>query len=565
MVEDAQGSPLAGARHDRADGARRVRGWRARSRRGSPPPPPPPPDPPRAAAISISPDSVTLTSAGDTATFTASVTDQFGAAFSATVTWTSSDAEVFTVSSSGVVTAVATGSGSVRAAVGEISAIGSVTVDINLAPMVREGVREGLVVPIAARGGPLPWLAATRFEDPDNDVLDLTYTVEVDDTTVASAEVVLDSEGNPSVVMSGRAVGTAELTTTATDPGGLSASVSITLAVQDSDFSPINALRVENGRLVIGEAGALLEGCSEPLMNQEHTAGYLYTFHSSRWQTRSDSAGAWSDVEGTGKTDGTICVHSTRTPGEYRLVADITVVIDENLDPLRGGYRSGNTFVVEEHMGGNRAPEVNAMAPERLALSVGGGSQLVPPAQFMTDPDGDDLEFSVEVDDSTLISVREVTDNAGRTVVVATGLAEGSGTITITGTDPDGLAAELSLAIQIDDSGYTPYQTIQVSNGLLRIIGSPSPVCSVPFIGLRGPDGWVYTVHSSKWQSRSDMSGDWVDIEGTEVTTGQVCPHTAAAPGDYRLVYDATIAVSADEEFRGNYASQNYFTVASGG
>lgn len=44
------------------------------------------PDPPRAAAIAISPASAKLVSIGETATFTATVTDQYGDAFNATVT-----------------------------------------------------------------------------------------------------------------------------------------------------------------------------------------------------------------------------------------------------------------------------------------------------------------------------------------------------------------------------------------------------------------------------------------------------------------------------------------------
>lgn len=527
-------------------------------------PPGGPPDAPRAAAISISPNSVTLTSAGETATFTASVTDQFGAAFSGTVIWTSSDARVFTVNSSGGVTAVANGSGTVTAAISSFTATASVNVDINLPPKVRDGVPLGITVELGARGGTRPWLAATRFEDPDDDVLDLTYTVEVEDTTVAWAEVWLDSDGNPSVVMGGRGVGMTGLTATATDPGGLSASASIVLDVVDSDFSPASALVVGNGRIEI-PAGAMLQGCTPPLVNLPDASGYISTFHSTRWQTRSDPMAAWSDVEGTEKTDGTMCVLATQTPGEYRLVADIALVLGENLDPLRGWYRSSNSFFVEEHMGGNRAPELSATAPRGLALSIGGGPQLVATAQHLSDPDGDDLAFSVEVSDTTLMSVSEATDTAGNTVVVATGLSEGIGTITITATDPEGLTAELPIAIQIDDSGYTPYHTIQVANGLVVAVGFPSPVCTPPFIGLPGPGGWVYTVHSAKWQSRSDASAEWADIEGTEVTTGSLCPYTTTTPGDYRMVYDATIAISSDEAFRGDYASQNFFTVASGG
>ena len=105
------------------------------------------------------------------------------------------------------------------------------------------------------------------------------------------------------------------------------------------------------------------------------------------------------------------------------------------------------------------------------------------------------------------------------------------------------------------------------TSGEYRVVADITLVLGENLDPLRGcgPDGWVYTVHSAKWQSRSNMSAEWADIEGTEVTTRVLCPYTTTTPGDYRLVYDTTIAVSPDEEFRGNYASQNYFTVASGG
>ena len=86
-------------------------------------PEPPPPDPPRATAISVSPPSVTLTAIGETATFTASVTDQNGQPFTGTApTWASGAPDVFTVDQGGVVTAVANGSGTLTAAVGNVSA-----------------------------------------------------------------------------------------------------------------------------------------------------------------------------------------------------------------------------------------------------------------------------------------------------------------------------------------------------------------------------------------------------------------------------------------------------------
>ena len=89
---------------------------------------PPPPEPPRPVAISVSPASFSFASIGDTASFAARVTDQTGAEFTATVTWTSENSEVFTVAPGGLVTAVGNGTGRVRASFQELTATAQVTV-----------------------------------------------------------------------------------------------------------------------------------------------------------------------------------------------------------------------------------------------------------------------------------------------------------------------------------------------------------------------------------------------------------------------------------------------------
>ncbi len=88
------------------------------------------PEPPRATAISISPPSVTLEFIGATETFTATITDQNGAAFAGAVAWSSEQPEVFTVNGGGVVTAVSNGSGTVRASLGSLSATATATVTV---------------------------------------------------------------------------------------------------------------------------------------------------------------------------------------------------------------------------------------------------------------------------------------------------------------------------------------------------------------------------------------------------------------------------------------------------
>ena len=80
-------------------------------------------------AITISPDSASLSSLGETATFTAEITDQNGDAYDGTATWSSGDDDVFTVTARGVVTAVGDGSATLTASFEDLSATASVVVE----------------------------------------------------------------------------------------------------------------------------------------------------------------------------------------------------------------------------------------------------------------------------------------------------------------------------------------------------------------------------------------------------------------------------------------------------
>lgn len=130
--------------------------------------------PSRPVAIAITPASTTLTYVGETTVFTATVTDQFGGHFPATITWTSDADSVFSVNSAGVVAAVSNGSGIVTASFQALSATADVTVvqTPTNAVVVSGGEQDGLpgstlrhpvVVRVADRGGaPVP-ATAVRF------------------------------------------------------------------------------------------------------------------------------------------------------------------------------------------------------------------------------------------------------------------------------------------------------------------------------------------------------------------------------------------------------------------
>ena len=178
-----------------------------------------PPAPPRAAAISVSPESIELDFIGATATLSATVTDQYGAAYnSGTVAWTSSSPSVFGVDARGVVTAVSTGSGWARAVVDGVSDSASVAVvQVPGAMNLQSGdAQEGLpgtalahpiVVGVVDRGGSP--VAGAR----------VSFTPSTDHGSVAPDSASTDDSGNASTIWTlGAEIGPQLLT--ATESGG---------------------------------------------------------------------------------------------------------------------------------------------------------------------------------------------------------------------------------------------------------------------------------------------------------------------------------------------------------
>ena len=108
---------------------------------------------------------------------------------------------------------------------------------------------------------------------------------------------------------------------------------------------------------------------------------------------------------------------------------------------------------------------------------------------------------------------------------------------------------------------YLPWTGLMVSPGKITFVTDALPIpivfentCSFTLNNLEIM-GASITVHEAKWQRRTDMDSPWMDLEDT-IVTFQVCPLSPDEPGDYRLVGDATINGE-----RGLYASENYFTI----
>ena len=166
------------------------------------------------------------------------------------------------------------------------------------------------------------------FSDPDGDAL--TFSAVSSDTSVAAVSAL-----NSMVEITPKAAGSATVTVTATDPGGLSAEQTIDVAVAQPTtdvYRPLAGLRVSVGRVqyLFFSSGQCIVISNSSINNVR------YTTHKSKWQRKAGTS--WVDVAGT-ERDG-LCAYSPTSAGEYRLVAEITI------NGVRGKYASENTLTV---------------------------------------------------------------------------------------------------------------------------------------------------------------------------------------------------------------------------
>ena len=162
---------------------------------------------PAPTTVTVTPDTATLTAIDQTVRLSAEVTDQLGRPISdAAVVWSSGDANVATVDTSGLVTAIANGSATVTARAGEVSDSASIVVSQTAAAVEVTPATHTLATGDTVR------LAATATDDNGHVVADAAFSWTSSDTAVAS----VDSLG----LVRGVAEGTATVTAAVGDAGG---------------------------------------------------------------------------------------------------------------------------------------------------------------------------------------------------------------------------------------------------------------------------------------------------------------------------------------------------------
>ena len=287
-------------------------------------------------------------------------------------------------------------------------------------------------------GGSVEVEISDNFTDPDGDAL--SFSAVSSDTLTAIA-----TAANSTVNVTGVGVGSATITVAATDPGGLAATQSFAVSVEE-ETTPLPDLVVESPSVDVAdsiEAGARFTlGADVRNRGAGDAAATTLRYYRSAdatittFDTEVGSDGVTRLVSGESTAE-TTAVTAPSDAGTYYFGACVDAVGNESnvANNCSGAVELG----VWRRSGPPRA--VGRIADGSVTV---GNSISLDVASYFTDPDGDDLRYSV----SSSAPDRARATNSGSSVTV-TGVAQGSATITVAATDPGGLAATQSFDITV--------------------------------------------------------------------------------------------------------------------
>ena len=317
---------------------------------------------------------------------------------------------------------------------------------------------------------------ARFFADPDGDAL--TWSADASDSDVVAPEVTA-AEGTLAITAVGQ--GEAEVTVTATDPEGLTATQSFLVTVPNR--GPVVAEEIPAQTLYQNETAPL---DLSPHFSDPDGDALTYTAETTNSNVaRPVVAGAFLTIEAEARGEATITVTAT--------------------DP--GGLSASQSFTVTVP---NRAPTATAPIPDQTIQSE--QPTTIDLSDHFADPDGDPLSYTASARSTTVVGV-----TVQGTSVILSARAKGTTRVRVTATDPGGLTAEQSFTVSVANRaptavGRLPDVTlVRDENRTLRISGYFSD-----------PDGDALTYSGATADAaiaRASVSGATVTLTG--VTVGE--------------------------------------------
>ncbi len=258
---------------------------------------------------------------------------------------------------------------------------------------------------------------AGNFTDPDGNTL--SFSAASSDDAVATASV-----SGSNVTINGVAAGTATVTVTASDPGGLSATQSISVTVEAVNQAPVGEGIIDDQGMVVGD-----EVTVDVTDNFSDPDGDELTYAA----TSSDTAVATVATEGamvtiTAVAAGSATITVTATdPGELSASQEFGVTVEES----------------------NEAPVAEGAIDD--VTVVAGSEATVDVTDNFRDPDGDDLTYAATSSDEAVATVS--TEGA---VVTVMGIGPGDATVTVTASDAGMLSASLEFGVTVTPPPVPP-------------------------------------------------------------------------------------------------------------
>lgn len=353
---------------------------------------------------------------------------------------------------------------------------------------------------------------ASSFNDPDGDAL--TYSAATSDAGVATATV-----SGSQVSTTGVAAGTATVTITARDPGGLTATQTMAVTVEAVNSAPTVTGMLDDQDLSMGDtlSADVAEFFTDP-------DGDALTFAA----TSSDATVATAAVSESTLTVGAVAAGS----------ATVTV---SATDPGNLAAEFSFTVTVSQP---NRAPEVADMIPAQ-ALTVPDTVRLVV-SMYFTDPDGDVLSYEAVSSDTGVAEALAM----GDTVQIAA-MNAGEATVAVMASDPEGLFVTQDIAVTVKAPAQNRAPEAADSIPVHDLVVDSAVVLDMsPYFTDPDGDELTYTVSSSdEAVARAGAEGSVVTTMG--VSAGEAAVDTvtlkvtATDPEGLSASQEATVLVAA--------------------
>ncbi len=360
---------------------------------------------------------------------------------------------------------------------------------------------------------------SSNFRDPDGDALTISATSS--DPGIAGAQT-----DGPNVTVTGVAPGTATITVTARDTGGLTATQQLGVTV--------------NGPPVLTDSipdHILAEGATATVNLDDHFTDPDNDVTSYEAES-SDAAVATVSVEGATATITGVSAGS----------ATVTFTVRDDF----GQEGSQDIDVTVEDA--NQAPQATDSIPAQ-ALMPDATATIDLSAHF-TDPDDDALTYEGATSDAAVATV--IIEGSNATI---TGVAAGTATITFTASDPEGLSATQDAAVTVNTP---PAPEGTIDDITVTLGGSTTLVVSGYFTDADGDDLSYEAASSDDDIATASAADSTVTINGVgggmaTITITATDPRGRSAEQEAKVrvnrppgLADDTIPVPTHDMVRGN-------------